>query len=77
MINLAAQNLNIELPVPQERVKQTIERLYVVNEQIRQAQRAVAALITLVQDGCEHPEKVPVSHCGERAMRCTTCGREW
>ena len=77
MINLAAQNLDIELPVPQDKIKDTIERLHDTNEQIRRAQRAVSALICMVQSECKHPEQVPVSHCGERAMRCTTCGKEW
>ena len=73
----AAEGLSIALPVAQEDIKATIEKLFITVENIARAQTAVCKLIDIVRDQCEHPEKVSVSHIGHLYARCTTCGREW
>lgn len=76
-VEYAATGLSISLPVPQDQVKQTVEKLLVTLENIHKAQVSIVRLLDLVRDGCEHPKTVQVSHTGHLFTQCTTCGREW
>lgn len=76
-IEYAAEKLHVSLPVPQNEVKETIEKLLAVLEDIHRANTTVHNLIDLVRDNCSHPETVNVTHTGHPYTRCTTCGKEW
>jgi len=76
-VEYAALGLSISLPVQQNEVKQTVEKLLVILENIRKAQASTQALLGIVRDVCDHPQKVQVSHTGHLFMQCTTCGKEW
>lgn len=77
-ISYGAHRLGISLPVPQEQVKDTIARLVITLENIRQAEEAVKALVEIVQDGCSHPDTITGNHMGRWPYtKCTICGKEW
>ena len=78
MNNDTAHKLGIQLPVPQEQIESTVERLLVVLTQIHQAEQATKKLLDMVREDCSHPEKAPVANPGQlRNSRCTTCGKVW
>lgn len=76
-IEYAAAGLSISLPVPQDQIAATVEKLLVTLENIHKAQVSTVWLLDLVRENCDHPETVQVSHTGHLFTRCTTCGREW
>jgi hypothetical protein len=76
-VEYAAHGLSISLPVAQEDIKPTVEKLLVTLQNINKARTATAQLLALVRDSCDHPEIVDVVHTGHLFKRCTTCGKEW
>jgi hypothetical protein len=76
-VEYAALGLDILLPVLQDEVKPTVQRLLVTLENIHKAKVSTQKLLEIVRDQCKHPEIVQVSHTGHLFQQCTTCGKEW
>ena len=76
-VDYAMGVLDISLPVAQEDIGVTVERLLVTLENITRARTAVCKLLEIVRDECSHPKKIQVSHTGHLFQQCTTCGKEW
>jgi hypothetical protein len=77
MMKVTIGKLEIELPVGQGKVAETIQRLHDELDRVRREDDMICELVSKVQDECSHPGSFKSGdYSGDTYMKCPVCGKE-